>query len=63
MSDFTSTESPFFQRLSSFSDLILLNLLMLVTSIPVITIGASSTALFYAVTKLRAGEGRPFKNS
>jgi len=62
MSGINSTESPFFQRLSSFSDLILLNLLMLVTSIPIVTIGASATALFYAVTKLREGEGKPFKN-
>lgn len=46
---FFSIDNGFFRTLSRIYDLIILNLLFLVTSIPVVTIGANLTAL-YAVT-------------
>ena len=61
MSRFFSSDSPFFQKLSLFADLVILNLLTLLCSLPVITAGAASTALFYAVTKLRRDEGNIYK--
>lgn len=39
-----------------------LNTLWLVTSLPVFTIGASTTALCYAMMKLHRGEGYPTRN-
>lgn len=61
MSRFFSSDSPFFHKLSKFADLVLLNLLTILCSLPVITAGAAATALFYAVTKLRRDEGWIFK--
>ncbi len=39
-----------------------LNLLWLVTSLPIVTIGASTTALLYSMMKLHGDEGYPTKN-
>lgn len=49
MEHFFSTDSKLFHLLGRVADLILLNFLFLITSIPVVTIGASCTAL-YSVT-------------
>lgn len=50
----------FYSFISKVADLTILGLLWLLTSLPVITIGASSTALYYAAVKsLRFGEGKP----
>lgn len=54
-------DSPFFQKLNSFCDLIFLNLLTLVCSLPVITAGAAFTALYYSVDRLRQQEGHLFR--
>lgn len=56
-----STDSPFFQKLSIFSELVFLNLLTILCSMPIITIGASATALFYTAEKLRKGESGSLK--
>ncbi len=62
MSRFFSSDSPFFHKLSIFADLVLLNLLTVLCSLPVITAGAAATALFHAVTKLRRGDGGIYKS-
>ena len=47
-----SYDSPFFQFVGKVIDLVCLSLLWLIFSIPLITIGASSTALYYACRKV-----------
>ena len=44
-----SEDSRFYRFMSKLWDLIVLNILWLVTSIPVITVGASTTALYASV--------------
>lgn len=53
-----SPDSRFMQAWNNLTDGIVINLLMLVTSIPVITIGASITAGNIAARKALYGEGR-----
>lgn len=48
--------SPVMQKLAQFPDLILLNVLWLIFSIPVVTIGASTTALHAVAQTYVAGE-------
>lgn len=48
--------------LSTITDLILLNLLWLVCSLPVITIGASTTACYYVCLRMTRGESSVFKD-
>lgn len=45
-------ESPLIRFLSRLGDLIILNLLFLFTSLPIVTIGASWTALYYVTLKM-----------
>ena len=45
-------DSPFMRFLSRLADLMILNILVLITSIPVITIGASFTAMHYVLIKM-----------
>ncbi len=53
-----SADSPFSKGLTKIGELVIVSLLWFVTSLPVITIGASTTALYYAVVKcLRMGRG------
>lgn len=52
-------DSPLMQALSKLGDLILLNLAFIACSIPVMTIGASVTALYSALIKANAGEESP----
>ena len=47
-----SLDSPLFSFLSKVADLILLNILVIICCIPVITVGASMTALHYVVLKM-----------
>lgn len=47
-----SIDSPLMRFLGRVGDLMILNILFLVTSIPIITLGASLTALHYAVYKM-----------
>ena len=52
-------DSPLMQFLTKVADLIILNLLFLVTSVPVITIGASATALHYVALRMIHGQEGP----
>lgn len=54
--------SPLMQFLSRVGDMILLNLLTLLFSIPLFTVGAAITALHVALEKLRKDEGTLFRN-
>ncbi len=56
-------DSPFMQLLGKIADLLILDLLWLVCSLPVITIGASTSALYYVCFKLsKDREGPLFKS-
>lgn len=50
------TDSPFFQFVSTLTDFIVLNLIFLITCIPVITTGAAVTALYSVTLKEARGE-------
>lgn len=50
-----SIDSLFFRTMSLIGDLMLLNLMWILTSLPIITIGASTTALLYTGMKLAKG--------
>lgn len=52
MSKFFNPDTPLMQFLTRLADLIILNLLFLLTSLPVITIGASWTALYCMTLKM-----------
>lgn len=45
-------DSPFNQGLANVFDIIILNLLWMICSVPIITIGASTTALYYSMLKI-----------
>ncbi len=49
-------DGPLFRFLDKAVNIVIINLLFLVCSIPVFTIGASATALYYMAMKLSAGE-------
>lgn len=57
-----SINSPVIQFLAKVWDLIVLNILTVILSLPIVTIGAANTALHYAVDKLFAEEGTLLKN-
>lgn len=57
-----STDNPVFRFIIKIGYCWWLNILWLATSIPVITIGASTTALIYSTMKLHKDEGYPTKN-
>ena len=62
MKNFLSLDNPLMGFLSKLADLVILNLLFVVCSLPLITVGASATALCYTTLKLRDGdEGGIFK--
>lgn len=48
--------------LGKVADIVILNFLLIIFSIPIVTIGASVTAAHYAVLKSRRGEGYIWKN-
>ena len=50
-------DNPFWNMVGKFCDFIILNLLFVVCCIPIVTIGASSTALYTALRKLINDEG------
>jgi len=52
MNEFFSYDGPFFSVLNRLSDLVILNLLWFVCCLPVVTIGASTTALYYVTMKI-----------
>ncbi len=51
MHHFFSEDNPAFAALSFFADMVIVSILWLVCSLPVVTCGAASAALYYAVTK------------
>lgn len=53
MRNFFNLDSPIMQKVSLFGTLIMMNLLWLVCCIPVVTIGASTTAMFRVMFDLR----------
>ena len=56
-----SYNSKFYQTVSQILDCIVLSFLWIVSSLPIITIGASTTALYYAVDKvIRREEGNVY---
>ena len=59
---FFSVDNPVWRFMRKIGYLWILNILWLVTSIPVITIGASTTALIFACMKLHDDEGYPTVN-
>lgn len=62
MSRFFTTNNPVFGVLDSIVDVIYVSILWLVFSIPIVTIGASTTALYYTVTKvIRHNRGYIFR--
>ena len=56
MKDFFNLDSPVMRFLSKMADLMIVNILVLFTCLPVITVGASLTALHYVVIKMVRNE-------
>lgn len=54
---FFNYDNPVWRFIGKLGDLILLNILWIVCSIPVFTIGASTTAVYYVTLKLARDEG------
>ena len=50
-------DSPFWSFMSRLADLIILNLLWIVFCVPVVTIGASTTAMYRVTLNMVRGEG------
>jgi len=62
MGNFLSTDGPLFEGLTYITNMLYVSVLWVLFSIPVITIGASSTALYYTVTKvIRHGRSYIFR--
>ena len=57
MMKFFEFDGPIFRFISTLVDLIFLNILIIIFSLPVITIGASFTAGHFTALKMRRGEG------
>lgn len=52
------SDSPVIAFFNKLTDLVLLNVLWLICSIPIITIGTSTTAMYYvSITSIRCGDG------
>lgn len=51
MNDFFDLDAPLFRFLTRVADMVILSLLWLIGSLPLFTLGISSTALYYAVNK------------
>lgn len=62
MRKFFQADSPLMRTLNTMADLMILNLLTLLCSIPIVTIGAAVTALYDALWKLDNDEGRLTRN-
>lgn len=52
MSKFFNIDSPLMRFLTKLADLMILNIIFLITCIPVVTIGAAWTALYYVAMKM-----------
>lgn len=51
-----SIENPFFEWMSNIADLVMLNLVWIITCIPIFTIGAAQTALYRIMMRRARGE-------
>ncbi len=61
--NFFSLDSPFARFLHLVGDIVTMHLLWLVCSLPVVTVGASTTALYYCCMKrIRTNEGYVWRN-
>lgn len=56
MGKFFSIDSPFYRFASKLTDILILNLLWILCSIPIVTIGASTTAIYYVSLKMVKNE-------
>lgn len=56
MSNFFSIDSPFFVFMNRLADMIILNLLYVVCCLPIFTVGAATSALYYQVMKMSKNE-------
>ncbi len=56
MRNLFNMDNPVFRFLSRLADLMILNIIFLIFSLPIVTIGASSTALYYVALKIAANE-------
>ena len=56
MRNFFNIDNPFFRFLSQMADLMILNFLFILCSLPFFTAGASLCALFYVLFKMRENE-------
>lgn len=56
MREIFNMDNPFFRAMGRLADLMILNLIYIVFSLPVVTIGASTTALYYVTLKMAANE-------
>ncbi len=50
--DFFSMDSPFFRFMAKVADFMILNVLFIICSIPIVTMGASFTAMYDVLTKM-----------
>lgn len=63
MASFFNYDNPVWRFIGKFFDIMILNLLWVICSIPIITIGASTTAVYYVTLKLvRDEEGSTIKS-
>ena len=62
MGNLFSIESPFFHWLSKLADRMILNILFVISSIPVITMGAAITALYSVTGRIDRDEGHVWKD-
>ena len=58
MNDFFDLDAPLFRFLTRVADMVILSLLWLIGSLPLFTLGISSTALYYAVNKSLIEDGQ-----
>lgn len=56
MRKFFDMDNPFFRTLGKLADLMILNLLFILCSIPIVTIGASLTGMYYVTLKIAENE-------
>ncbi len=56
MSQLFAFDGPLFRALSTLADVVIVNFLWLISSLPIITIGPASEAAYYVLAKMKKGE-------
>lgn len=56
MSEFFNPDNPIMRLITKIANSVYLNILWLICSLPVVTIGASTTSLFYVTLKMAKNE-------